>query len=511
MSGTLKESSKQTILDLFFDDILTTLVRMPKIIPSFEHTLTKKIEALEAEVAQLRVENQRQKKLITELGLQALGKHPCKSALSTKTLTVETLSSDLPSYLRPTVASTNRAAKPTVVGEGSKAIDDRLPMYIDGKLVVINNPRPHYELSTLAKGSSDGFSGDTSTFGQEKQMFWVTHPRPSSPKVSTFRMHHYCESCNELDISWKDESAHSLAARTRLNDAEHNFQDSAAACVNIPYRTQHRLLHSAFILAQDLLWHHLRKHCPSRQIEYCFEGPREVAFCRSELLGLIAGVDWNLQNHAMTSTLVGAMVGVTDLRNTLAHQNRVSLAMVDVLITRTQKLAVVCGDEKRAMKARRLRDELRMHAEKAVADIIEKYHGTWGPFQPEGRQWALHQQRTFHDLIDAHESKQRWRYDPAPEIVKTAAWEWEAENRGRALGSLNHEYIAAFESASARLVETGRMTPSETQRTDGEFEESEKTAVGELVNPGCGIQNKTMNPFDDREGEALNSLETSGW
>ena len=280
---------------------------MPKIIPSFEHTLKRKIEALEAEVAQLRVENERQKKEITRLGLQALGKHPHKTALSSKKLTVETPSSDRPSYSRPTVVSTNRAVKPTVVEERSKTVDDRSPMYVDGKLFVINKPRPHYELSTIAKGSSDGFWGDWSTFGQKKQTLWVTHPRPSSPKVPPFRMHYYCESCNDLDLSWQDESAHSLAARTRLNDAEHNFQDSAAACVNIPYRTQHRLLHSAFILAQDLIWHHLRKHCPSRQIEYCFEGPREVAFCRGELSGLIFGVDWNLKNHAMTGTLTGAM------------------------------------------------------------------------------------------------------------------------------------------------------------------------------------------------------------
>jgi hypothetical protein len=176
-------------------------------------------------------------------------------------------------------------------------------------------------------------------------------------------------------------------------------------------------------------------------------------------LGLIFGVDWNLKNHAMTSTLVEAMVGVTDLRNTLAHQNRVSLSWVDVLITRAQKLAVVCGDEKRAMKARRLRDELRTLAEKVVVEISEKYHGTWGPFPSEGRQWALHHQRTFHDLIDAHKKRERSRYDPAPEVVKMAAWEWHAENRGRVLGSLNHEYIAAFEKSAARLVENGRMTP----------------------------------------------------
>jgi hypothetical protein len=157
------------------------------------------------------------------------------------------------------------------------------------------------------------------------------------------------------------------------------------------------------------------------------------------LLGLIFGVNWSIENHNMADILKDAMVGVTDLRNTLAHQNRVGLSMVDILITRVQKLAVVCMDENRAMKVRRLRDELRLHAEKAVADIDEKFHGTWGPFQSKGRQWALHHQRTFHDLTDAYRDKQFSRYHPAPEVVKMAAWEWKAEDGDCVLGSLNHE------------------------------------------------------------------------
>jgi hypothetical protein len=40
-----------------------------------------------------------------------------------------------------------------------------------------------------------------------------------------------------------------------------------------------------------------------------------------------------------------------------------------------------------------------------------------------------------------------------------AAWEWKAEDGDCVLGSLNHEYVAALEKASARLVEIGPMTP----------------------------------------------------
>ena len=192
------------------------------------------------------------------------------------------------------------------------------------------------------------------------------------------------------------------------------------------------------------------------------------------------------------------MLGVTDLRNTLAHQNRVSLHILDVFMTRAQKLAVVCMDEKRAMKLRRLRDELRMHAEQAVEDISEKFHGQWGPFQPKGRQWALHHQRTFHDLVSAYESKQLWRYDPAPDVVKLAAWEWDAENEHHELGQLNHEYVAAFEKANARLTETGRMTPLADDMTD-----EEETVSDEDIGV-AGVA-------DEGKNDMLESPETTAW
>ena len=90
-----------------------------------------------------------------------------------------------------------------------------------------------------------------------------------------------------------------------------------------------------------------------------------------------------------------------------------------------------------------------------------------------------------------------------------AAWEWHAENRDRVLGSLNHEYIAAFDRASARLVENGRMTPSDTGRTDEEFEKGEETAL-----EGMSIEDaetKAATSSDEGEGEAPKGPGTSYW
>jgi hypothetical protein len=128
----------------------TALAKMPKIVSSFEHMLNKKIKALEAKLAQLGAENEHLKTGNVRLTLLALGEQAHKTALSSKTLTVEK-SSNIPSYARPTVASTNRTVMPTVVGNDSKTVDHRSPTYVDGKLIVLNKPRPHYELSTCAE------------------------------------------------------------------------------------------------------------------------------------------------------------------------------------------------------------------------------------------------------------------------------------------------------------------------------------------------------------------------
>ena len=75
------------------------------------------------------------------------------------------------------------------------------------------------------------------------------------------------------------------------------------------------------------------------------------------------------------------------------------------------------------------------------------------------------------------------------------------------LGSLNHEYVVALEMASACLVENGRMTPSDTGRTDEEFEESEKTALERLSTEDAVI--KATDFSDEGVGEALKSPGTS--
>jgi len=82
------------------------------------------------------------------------------------------------------------------------------------------------------------------------------------------------------------------------------------------------------------------------------------------------------------------------------------------------------------------------------------------------------------------------------------------ESQSRA-GFLNHDYVAALEEASARLVENGRMTPSDAGRTDEEFYESERTALERLSIEDAAI--KAADSSDEREGEALKNSGMSDW
>lgn len=432
---------------------------MVKFIPKLELTLQRASDAQKAEIEELRAEVERLKAENVRLSKLAFGKQSNKNTHASKTTTIVDPSST-PSYLRPTASSMNRAVK-SITPEDHETVDDRSPMYVDGKLVRIKGkPRPHYTAPTQASLDKSGEAnwGDWDSPSEEEKTLWKTYSN-EQPTIEQTWVHYDCTHCNQLETAWKDESAHSLAARSRLDDAGVSFQQSAAAWVNIPYRTQYRLLNSACRITQDVLWHHLREHWPSQQNFLCFEGPREVRLSRSELHNLIIGMDWCPNEHATSPTVRDAILDISELRNTLAHQNHNCLATVDALITRAQKLAVILLDDKRAMKLRRLRDELRINAVKAVAEIEETFYGNLGPYAPKGRQWALHHQRTFFGLVDAHKSKELWRYNPAPEIVKLAAWDWEFANYGRAPGELNAEYVAAMERASARVTETGPATP----------------------------------------------------
>lgn len=74
-----------------------------------------------------------------------------------------------------------------------------------------------------------------------------------------------------------------------------------------------------------------------------------------------------------SATLIGsALFGIVNLRNALCHFGRRywdELRVYDDLLAKSQNLLVRLQDEKRAFKVRKLRDELRVEADKALQEV----------------------------------------------------------------------------------------------------------------------------------------------
>lgn len=449
---------------------------MVKLIPKHELTQQRVIDAQRAEIETLQAEIERLKIENARLSKSALGKPLLKVTLP-RPLPANNASST-PSYLRPTAASISRIAKPLEATTDCDREDDRSHMYADGKLVRVGSvlPAPNYRFTTA---SSKGKGGPTIGGGWlhnpyiEGEMLWETHP--ASPKPKQKYAYYDCETCNELEAAWNDPGTQSLAVRSRLNDADHKFQDSPAAAVNVPFRVQSRLMHSGLVISQAVVYRHFRKHCPSTQHYHFPEGPREVGMCRGELQGILGTFDVDkicvddkdcgFKNYLARVTLLE----VADLRNTIHHGNHETLVRVDVLLCRAQKLAVILMDEREAMKIRQLRDQLRQEAEKAMTEIETAFFGNWGPM-PQGREWALHHQRTFSDLISSSNNGwESWRYKQASKAVQLAALEWDYRYGNHKPGELNAEYLALKAKAAARITLGRSATPPPEELTDEEY------------------------------------------
>lgn len=276
--------------------------------------------------------------------------------------------------------------------------------------------------------------------------------------------HIHCETCNELEIRWADPTSRSLAVRSRLNDAGVNFKSSPESMVNIPFHLQHRFLGQALCIAQDVTYEALSKHWPHLVARSFLEGPRAVQFGWKELTALTGDMATSPVKtdsgicERPTGILHTALHDMRQLRNTVCHGAHQHLRIVDVYLTRAQKLAVILGDEKSALKIRKLRDQLRIEAQKALAEIETVFLGSWGPMASPTT-WRIHHQRLFQQAVDDLACNARSEYDPLPEVVKLAAAEWHHKQGARRVGELDPEYIAAMTKAKAHVIDLRPASP----------------------------------------------------
>lgn len=101
-----------------------------------------------------------------------------------------------------------------------------------------------------------------------------------------------------------------------------------------------------------------------------------MLFGHGELERYLGEFDFNREFLAIggcsAADINSALFGVTELRNAVCHfggRYWNSVARYDRLLADSQTLLVRLQDERRALKIRRLRDELREQAEKSLAEV----------------------------------------------------------------------------------------------------------------------------------------------
>lgn len=125
-----------------------------------------------------------------------------------------------------------------------------------------------------------------------------------------------------------------------------------------------------------------------------------MLFGHGELERYLGEFDFNREFLAIggcsAADINSALFGVTELRNAVCHfggRYWNSVARYDRLLADSQTLLVRLQDERRALKIRRLRDELREEAEKSLTEVEALGHLAVLPYplpaRPYHHKWLL--------------------------------------------------------------------------------------------------------------------------
>ena len=294
------------------------------------------------------------------------------------------------------------------------------PDYDDGKLVNGDEEYvPNYLRHTETSARQAGLSYSAARgWGQEAPMItevaqtnaeelsddsqpyaWGEDRQASDPMGTVEPDSPYTES-DDNDAAAGSTSDTSLGQRSRLEDAA--FYSTPISQVNVPVKTQYRILRTGLRYAQEPMWSAVRSHWPEIQRRYFLEGPQELRFGREELDNVFGDISFPGETSRKSKGPKGLaywhLLEVVQLRNAVCHPRHLSPAKIDELLKTAQVLAVALGDETKAFKVRRLRDTLQAEAEKAhfyieVVMPLNCLPGGSPTCLPEGRPWALHHQR----------------------------------------------------------------------------------------------------------------------
>lgn len=228
---------------------------------------------------------------------------------------------------------------------------------------------------------------DTETWPGSFQSLEICPPLPDTAKpYHIYDAECSCEKCATERPLWEaGKQAEELGERTRLHDFK--FYNSKTACkLHLPFKTQQPLLWKAYRLAQASYFHAVRRFEGRKEPYHFGQGPSSILFETGRLP--------NGQDTGIHPSLVGRQIlNMKYLRNKISHPESRDLESLDELIYHAQDLAVAMRDEGRALRLRRLRDQLQW---KAVQDV-KRLDLCLADLQK--RDWALHHQRLCEDIV----------------------------------------------------------------------------------------------------------------
>jgi hypothetical protein len=394
-----------------------------KIISSRDRECVKLEEQLDRARERLRQRDEEISRLKTRLSKYEAF-HPSKTG------PVKESDQSIPRYMRPTAASVGRSVRVSDK-ERSPTTPYRFRLagkrfaFIDGKLKTLDDSVslwdvPHHQAPTCASRGkftrklADKVKRKELEGAWDREGVWASMSSCGDSETTL----HESDVSNECwdtasdprddDVKgWSDvipvktpTAETSLAERSRLDDED--WLQGPVGLVYIPSKVRHRLLVRAHRLAQATFYDAARRHWPNI-LRWRFRyGPHEVLFGRDELIR--SNGEYPYHQHfrqvgeEWSSQIGKALFDLVQLRNTLSHFGTMHhLYQIDDLMKRTQKLAVVLGDEKRAFKARQLREELQHAAEKSLSEVAARAPLAELPGLPLEK-WKQHHRDLFRRL-----------------------------------------------------------------------------------------------------------------
>ncbi|KAI1127875.1 hypothetical protein F5Y10DRAFT_292556 [Nemania abortiva] len=220
------------------------------------------------------------------------------------------------------------------------------------------------------------------------------------------------------DDDMEDDPKDNLEERSRLRDTlRFESQD-----VTIDSKSGFRYLRRAAEIAQEAI--HAVGESGAPGWKRFREGPHVVKLGRNELMSWLGEYpDQRLASNGYAAyTVYHGLLDVVYLRNAISHPCGETFSdpeRVDALMKRSQHLAIVLGDEKRAFEVRQLRDDLREEAHRSVQDVLDLYYMSSLPYST-GIECAYHHEKLFQGALNLYS---RYSYDYWMVLAVAQAWD----------------------------------------------------------------------------------------